>query len=64
VPIYKCIFGLLLLTWFACQSAAQDVNDEFWPEVDGYLRLNEATRLILRTSFSADDETRTWQGDF
>jgi hypothetical protein len=64
VPLHKCIFGLLLLTWFACHSTAQGVNDEFWPEVDGYLRLNEVTRLLLRTSFSADDETRTWQGDF
>ena len=64
VPIHKCLIGLLLLTWFACKSAAQGVNDEFWPEVDGYFRLNEVTRLRLRTSFSANDETRTWQGDF
>ena len=64
VPVHKWTFGFLLLTWFACHSAAQDVNDEFWAEVNGYLRLNEVTRLLLRTSFSADDETRTWQGDF
>jgi hypothetical protein len=32
--------------------------------VDGYVPLNEAARFLLRTAFSVDDETRTWQGDF
>lgn len=57
-------FALCLLAGFSWHAAAQSANDQFWPEVDGYVGLSTAARLFVLAKFSKDQDTRSWQGDF
>ena len=59
----RITFGLLLLLPLASRAVAQNTRDEFWPEIDGYVNLNSATRLYFLANFNSDKETRQWQAD-
>ena len=52
------------LACLAGALAAQDTQSEFWPRLDAYANLGAATRLLFRTSFNNDDETKSWRGTF
>jgi hypothetical protein len=48
----------------ATAVAADNIRNEFWPEVDTYLNLNSATRILLLGSFRNHQSGDTWHGDF
>lgn len=58
------IFALVLLTWGGFPLAAQNVKDEFWPEVEIYVNQGSKARVVFVDSFNQDQNTRDQQGAF
>ena len=48
-----------LLAGFALAGAAHAANDEFWPEVNLYKRLNETARLYFSADYTQSKEVST-----
>jgi Protein of unknown function (DUF2490) len=48
----------------AVAAASPNAQEEFWPEVDGYVALSPSTRLQFRTSFKNHPMGDSWEGNF
>jgi len=55
---------LLLFVAPAIASSTDNSRDEFWPEVDAYINLNTAARILLLESFHNNQQAESWHGDF
>ena len=44
--LMRMLLWLLLILW-AARLQAEDTRNEFWPELDVYLKLNEKSRLFF-----------------
>ena len=55
---------LLLFVAPAIASPTDNTRDEFWPEVDAYINLNTAARILLLGSFRNNQQAESWHGDF
>jgi hypothetical protein len=52
------VFLLVLLIALLCQSAtAQSSQDQFWPEIDSYIKLDSRMRLMFMASRTTDGST-------
>jgi hypothetical protein len=51
--------ALCLLPRFSARLQAQDIRDEFWPELNLYLKLNEKSRLFFLYSATKLDNRQT-----
>ena len=43
-------------------SASADTREEFWPELDGFFKLDDRTRLFLMTSATRGEDTESSNG--
>ena len=57
--LMRMLLWLLLILW-AARLQAQDTRNEFWPEWDVYLKLNEKSRLFFLYSATKLDDRQSY----
>jgi len=54
-----CIALLATISMLVLSSARADTHNEFWPELDGFFKLDDRTRLFLMTAAMRGEDTET-----
>ena len=57
VVVLAVVWGAFVLAFPEPARAQNDTSDEFWPEIDAFVRMNERSRLMFLASQQRDHDT-------